>query len=866
MYKRFLLLFLIIFSLSGYTVRAQPVIGSTPNLEEDEVDNVNISATHDIEDMKKEEEEAKEKDRELDLSLEFSQGYASAPKKYIIAEITVSGVKFFNTDQVIGLSGLAIGDTISIPGDQISQAIKRIWKNGLFSDAKMSATKVVGDKIYLDIHLQERPRIVGYSIEGVKKSDREDLQGMLYIRRGSEFSDYLKTSSINIIKKFYDEKGYKNAEVELIVTQDTSIGNGVRVTFKINRGQRVRVREINFEGNKEISSSKLRGAMKNVHRKRWYTFFWSSKYIESKLDEDEMKLIDYYNERGYRDAQILDDSVWKIGNKEVGILYKIYEGNQYYYRSIKWVGNTKYPSEFLTSNVLRIESGDIYDKVTLRKRLFEEETSVSTMYNDEGYLFFNVQPVEVKIEGDSVDLELRVYEGKPATINNIYISGNSKTNEHIIRRELYTRPGDLFSKTNIIRSIRDLAQMGHFNPETLNVDPVPNPADETVDITYIVEEKPNDQIELSGGWGANTFVGTVGIRLTNFSARRMFKKEAWKPLPSGDNQQLSLRFQTNGSYYKAASLSFTEPWLGGKKPVSLSTSLYYTNQNDSYIFYQSSDRSMQVIGASIGIGQRLKWPDNYFTLYSAIDLQRYILKDWPNFQLFTNGSSNNFSLKTVFGRNSTDQPIYPRRGSELSIGLQLTLPYSLFNGIDYKDPDLTTSKKYRWIEYHKWSFRTVWYATIWKDMVLASRIQFGYLGYYNKDLGYSPFEGFEMGGDGLSGYNLYGVETVGLRGYENGSLTPNTMANVYEKFTMELRYPAILSPQSTIYAYAFVEAGNAWYTLKDYRPFSVKRSAGLGARVMLPMIGLIGVSWAYGFDNVGGDKKNHVHFEINLPF
>ncbi|MGL4364451.1 MAG: outer membrane protein assembly factor BamA [Bacteroidales bacterium] len=806
-----------------------------------------------------------------DSSLTFAKNYV-APQKYILAEITVSGIKYYSTDQIISISGLNLGDTIAIPSDITAQAIKKLWANGLFSDVKLSVRKVEGKHIYLDIYLQERPRIVSYDIVGIKKGDKEDLQQILQIRRGADYSDYVQNNAENSIKRFYFEKGYKNVNVKTIVTPDSSMGNGIRVVFNIKRNSRVRVAEIEFEGNDEVSSSKLRGAMKEIHRKRWYSFWQSTKYIESKLEEDKKHILDYYNERGYRDAKILSDSLWVINAKRIGLQFKLYEGKKYYVRNINWAGNTRYPSEAL-NNILRMDKGDVYDKVALEKRLHTEDNSVSTLYMDDGYLFFNVQPIEIAIEKDSVDLEMRIYEGKQATISNIFIEGNTKTNEHVIRREIWTRPGDLFSKTQIIRSIRDLAQMGHFDPERLEPRLSPNPADETVDITYVVEEKPNDQIELSGGWGSGMFVGTIGLKLTNFSMKGIFDKNAWKPLPSGDNQTVTIRGQTNGSYYKAFSLGFTEPWFGGKKPQSLSISSYYTHQSNSSYFYDAGTSNMQVLGASVGLGRRLSWPDNYFTFYTALDYQRYILKDWTGRFIFTDGISNNFSLKFLFGRNSTDQPIYPRRGSEFSLGLQLTPPYSLLNGKNYKDPSMTDQEKYRWIEYHKWTFRTAWFGTIVGDMVLALKVQFGYLGFYNTDLGSSPFEGFDLGGDGMSGYNLYGIETIGLRGYSNSSLTPYNngaqMANVYDKFTLELRYPFILSPQSTIYGLAFLEAGNAWTSITEFNPFSMKRSAGLGVRLMLPMIGLLGVDWGYGFDILPGATKpngSEIHFVIGMPF
>ncbi|MDR2938023.1 MAG: outer membrane protein assembly factor BamA [Prevotellaceae bacterium] len=846
---------------------AQHMGVSEEQAEADAADNAVESA---LQNVQQQEEKTVDDTTEIVSEVNLAKDYA-APQKYIIGGVTVSGVKYYNSDQIIGISGLNVGDTVSIPGDAIAQAGKKLWGNGLFSDVKFSATKVVDDKIYLDIYLQERPRIISWDVKGIKKGDKEELTGMLHIRRGAEYSEYFKQNSIGIIERFYLEKGYKNVKVTAATSPDTTVGNGVRLVFEVDRSEKIKVAEMDFEGNQEITSGSLRGAMKEVHRKRWYKFWQSTKYIQDKLDEDKTSIIAYYNEKGYRDAKILGDSIWEISENRVGVKIKLYEGKRYYVRSVEWMGNTKYPSDLL-DGILRFKRGDVYDKVTLDKRLNAiEEASISALYMDDGYLFFRIDPTEVRIDGDSVDLEMRISEGKQATISNIFIKGNSKTNEHVIRRELWTRPGDLFNRTLVIRSVRDLAQMGHFDPEKLEPQVSPNPADETVDITFAVEEKPNDQIELSGGWGAGMFVGTVGLILNNFSMGRIFDKAAWRPFPSGDNQQLAIRGQTNGRYYKAISTSFTDPWFGGKKPQSLSVSAYFTDQNTNYCsygFFQASDQSMKVVGASVGLGQRLKWPDNYFTLYTGVDLQRYILKDWSGGFVFKDGTANNFSLKAILGRNSTDQPIYPRKGSELSFSLQLTPPYSLLNGKKY-EPGMKDSERYRWIEYHKWSFRTAWFNAIAGDFVVALKAQFGYLGMYNSKVGTSPFERFDVGGDGMSGYQLYGVETVGLRGYENSALTPNEYASVYDKFTVEMRYPFVLSPQSTIYGLAFVEAGNAWHDLKKFNPFSVKRSAGFGVRLMLPMIGLLGIDWAYGFDAPPGKTEPHgsqIHFIIGTPF
>ena len=535
--------------------------------------------------------------------------------------------------------------------------------------------------------------------------------------------------------------------------------------------------------------------------------------------------------------------------------------------------------------MLRIKKGDVYDVVTMEKRLYsgekEGDISIRKMYSDNGFLFFNVVPVELNIDGDSVDVEMRMVEGKPATFNNILINGNTITNEKVVRRAVFTRPGYLYRQTDFERSVREISSMGHFDPEYA-VDPakgynlIPNSMNNTVDIAYNVQEKPNSQLELSGGWGNRMFVGTVGVSFNNFSTANFFKKEAWRPVPLGDAQNLSIRFQTNGSYYTAFTASFVEPWLTGKKPTSLNISAYFTRQTNSYstYYYQvlNDDQYMEIYGAAIGLGTRLKWPDNYFVLYNSLNWQSYNLQDWNYYFIYSTGRSHNISWSATLSRNSTDQSIFPRMGSDFSFGVQVTPPWSMmkknWRDIDYSSQSV--QDHYRWIEYHKWTFKGSLYSRLVGDLVLMTRAQFGYLGYFNKRWGYSPFEGFIVGGDGMSGYNTYGNEVIGLRGYENYSLTPyigNAYAgNVYDKFTVELRYPLIMQPQSTIFALAFLEGGYSWSDIKNFNPFQIKRSAGIGLRVFLPVVGLLGIDWGYGFDNAPGKDKSHFHFLIGQQF
>lgn len=795
----------------------------------------------------------------------------SNPEEFCLKDITVSGIKFLDPNVIINICGLFLGDTLSIPGDDITAAINKLWDQGLFSDVKISASKIDGKDIYLDIYLQELPRISGIAFTGIRKSEEKEITDLIKLRVGGQATDNILDNTKRIINNHYRSKAYLNSKVDIQMQNDTAISNGVKLNFVVSKGPKIRISDITFVGNTNMKASKLRKAMKNTKR-RDINIFKSSKYIENDFETDKVTLIEYYNEKGYRDAKVLGDSIYIVNEKRIGLVIKVVEGPQYHYRSIKWVGNSKLPDEIL-NDMLGIRKGDIYDKVLLNERLFTDENSISTTYMDDGHLFFQIDPVEVRAENDSIDIEMRMFEGEKATVNSIRIKGNTKTHESVIRRELYTKPGDLFSKTNITRSIRELANLGHFDPEKLDVQPMPNPADGTVDLTYIVEEKANDQLEISGGWGNKMFVGTVGIRFSNFSIGRIFRKDAWKPVPSGDSQTLSLRAQTNGSYYKSFSLSFVEPWLGGRKPTNFSLQLYHSinNMPGAYI-YQVSEERMKVTGGAIGIGTRLKWPDDWFQFYNEVSFQNYDLNKWSGFK-FKTGVSNNFNYKISLTRNSISQPIYPRNGSNFNVTLQITPPYSNITGKDYSN--ITEPKElYKWIEYHKWTGKAQWYHNLVEKLVLYTGAQFGYLGYFNKDIGYSPFEGFELGGDGMSGYNLYGKETIGLRGYKNNSLSPvvngaSMAANIYTKYTVELRYPISLQPQATIYVLGFLEAGNAWYEFRTFNPFNVHRSAGIGAKIFLPMIGMLGVDWGYGFDKIPHNPSAHkgqFHFNIGMPF
>lgn len=805
------------------------------------------------------------------------------PKQYIINKVKVSGIKYLDPEVVASMSGLTKGDTIMIPSDYLSSTLKTMWNQRIYSDVQI-LTEPVGDSVNIEIVLRERPRVYDWKIEGVRKGQMSELLETLKLKKGSELSDFVLNSSKDAIRKYFAEKGFYNADVSVRLENDTTLENVVNVFFVVDRKNRVKIGKIDFEGNTALSDRQLRRSFKKTHQKS-INIFKGAKYKEKDYEEDKENLIDFYNSRGYRNATILSDSVYRINDKRLGIALKVDEGNKFYYRNVSWTGNSVYETRQL-NDMLGISKGETYDKKTLHKRLgigkhadYEDMSSISSLYQNNGYLFSSIDPGEVVVGEDSIDINVKIFEGKQAKINEVKISGNHRVNDRVIRRELYVRPGELYNRALLMQTIRQLNQMQHFDPEKTSpgIDLVPN-SNELVDISFPLEEVASDKFEISGGWGSNMFVGSVGVQLNNVSLKNFFKGSEWRPYPHGQNQQLAIRGQTNGSYYKAISLNFTEPWLGGKKPNSLTVGLYYSDETDAYYAWQSGNRHFRTIGVSVGIGRRLSWPDRYFTIYNEISYQAYNLKDWSSF-LVTNGTSNIFALKTVFARNSVDSPIYPRTGSEFSLSLTLTPPYSLFQkNVDYADPNLPDYKRYKWIEYHKWQFKAQWYYPLTNNnkLVLMARAEMGYLGSYNKNKP-SPFEGFDVGGDGMSGYNVYGVEIVGLRGYENSALTPYTYtadgradyARAYNKYTMEIRYPFILKPSSTIYGLVFAEGGNAFKSWKEFDPFLIKRSIGVGARIYLPIVGMLGIDWGYGFDKAVGQTErsgSQVHFIIGTQF
>jgi outer membrane protein insertion porin family len=784
------------------------------------------------------------------ISAQSNTGLGSQ-KEYTIKSIRVSGVQFLQPGPIVKLSGLKEGDKIKIPGPEIGQAIDRLWRQGLFSDANIYAEAIGEEGISLVIYLSERPRVGDINITGLRKSKREDIVELTDMRRGSQVTANNVANAERKIKSMYIDKGFLNAGVTTIQQPDTILKNITNITFEIEKGKRVKIEDITFSGANELKPRKMRRAMKETKRRTWYNIFKRSKYVPDNYKEDKALLVTKFKEKGYRDIEILSDSVFEINEKRVGIHININEGKKYYFRDISWVGNTKYNTQVL-DRLLGIKKGDVYNESQLEERIYGME-GVSSIYLDNGYLFFNADPVEINVSNDSIDIEIRIYEGRQATISNIIVTGNTKTNDHVIRREIRTKPGELFSRADIIRTQRELAQLGYFNPESMSVNPYPDPERATVDIEYVLEETSSDQIELSGGWSGKYVVGSVRLVLNNFSTRNFFNKSEWKPIPSGDGQKLSLSVTVNPLHYESYNVTFTEPWLGGKKPNSLTVAAYHSVRKNGLLKKHDNYGRMIVTGASVGLGRRASWPDDYFSLYNAINFQQYDIK---NYNLYTHVGiitepliSRNISITNEIRRNSVDQPIYPRSGSMFSLGLEITPPYSLFDSNKKANgASMSMSEKYDWIEYHKWTFKSDHYTNLIDKFVLRTRVQFGFLGYYQKEF-HSPFEKFDVGGSGMSGAaSLYGSEVVSLRGYEEGELNRDGGSNLYDKFSLELRYPFILSPSATIYGLVFAEAGNAWNKFSEFNPFDAKRAVGGGIRLFLPMFGLIGFDYGHSFD------------------
>lgn len=792
----------------------------------------------------------------------------SNPKKYEIENISVKGIKHLQAAPIIKLTGLSANSNIVVPGPDISNAIDKLWKQGLFSDVNIYATSISDDKISLVIDLKERPRLGNLTIEGVNSTKQKDVSELINLRRGMQVTENTIQVAEKKVRDYFWEKGFYNAEITFIQKPDSSLFNLTNITVVIDKKERVKINDIVFSGNDNFEDSKLRRKLKDTKRKTWYNIFKRSKYIPNVYKEDKKSLIAFYKKKGYRDAKITRDTVYAYDEKFLQVEIDIEEGNKYYFGDITWVGNTKYTSKQL-SKMLGIKEGDVYDEEILQEKIFGLE-GVSSLYLDNGYLFFNAEPVEVNVENNTIDIEVRIFEGKQARINRIIVVGNTKTNDHVVRREIRTKPGELFSRADIIRTQRELATLGYFNPETMGVNPIPDQANGTVDIEYTLEEQSSDQIELSGGWSGNYIVGSVRLIINNFSLKNLLKKEEWKPIPSGDGQKLSLNATANPKWYQSYSFKFIEPWLGGKKPNSLSLSVFYSVRTNGQARKSDDYGDWKTKGVSVGLGRRLKWPDDYFVLNNDMSLQQYKLENYsssglPYILRDTALKSNSFSIGNTFSRNSVDQPIYPRSGSSFTFRVELTPPYSLFRDNSNSEA-LTLQERYNWIEYHKWTFKTKMYTQIVNKLVLQTKIEYGFLGSYHPDFK-SPFEGFEMGGDGLTGAaTTYGVETVSLRGYSSGSLTPEQGGNVYTKYSFELRYPITLNPSATIYTLAFADAGNCWSTFESFNPFDVKRSTGLGIRIFLPMMGMLGFDYAYGFDGVGQTGGWQPNFVLGQEF
>ncbi len=796
-------------------------------------------------------------------------------KEYEIGGITISGTQFFDEESIKGASGLKVGQKLTIPGDKIAKAIDNLWKQGLFADIRILASRIQGNIIFLELVLEERPRLSRFSFKGVSKGEADKLREKMNLVKGRVVTQNVISNCVNACNSFFVEKGYFNVSTVIKEELDTTVTNSEMLTIIVDAKERVKINKINYFGVSSMKERKLRKAMSDTKEKHWYHIFSSSKFISEDYEKGKTKIVENYKAIGYRDAKIVKDSVYRFNDKLINIDITVNEGNKYYFGNITWLGNTKHTTAELNA-ILGIKKGDVFDQTLLDERLFMSQSSrdISSLYLDDGYLFFGVTPVEVSVNNDTIDYEMHIVEGKQATINKVSVVGNTKTNDRVVLRELKTKPGMLFSRSDIIRSQRELAQLNYFNAEKLGVNPKPNPTDGTVDIEYTVEEKPSDQIELSGGYGANSLVGTLGVSFNNFSAKNFFKKGAWTPLPSGDGQKLSLRAQTNGSYYQAYNISFTEPWLGGKKPNALSNTISYSVQTNGRATSDVYYGKLNTLSVAIGLGKRLTFPDDYFYLYNELNYQNFDLMNYPLAFLFTNGHANNFNLRETISRNSIDQPTYPRSGSQISLSMQLTPPYSLLSNRDYTT--MAPADKYKWIEYNKWEFSASWFTNIVGNLVVNTRTRFGFLGSYSNGYGQSPINRFYVGGDGISGFALDGRELIPLRGYENNSLTPKGYlgttydfigAAAFDKYTLELRYPISLNPQATVYALTFAEGGNSWLNMNQFNPFYLHRSAGVGLRIFLPIFGTLGLDWGYGFDKMPNDPYNaygkaHFHFSI----
>jgi outer membrane protein insertion porin family len=786
---------------------------------------------------------------------------------YEIGGITVSGADQLDPTMVALLSGLNVGDKVQFPSERVAQAVRNLWDQELFSDVQLFVTQKINRTVYLEFRLTTLPKLSKYYFTGIKKGKQDALRELLELNRGMVVSENLKITSTNAILKHFRDKGFPDATAKISTERDSLLLDAVVLRIDIVPGPRLRIDDIVFHGNTALTDAKLRRVMDDTHRYRKWNIFTTSKWLKEKLEADKVLIVEAYNEAGYRDMRITHDTVYRVEDKLM-IEMTIDEGRPYYFRSISFYGNSKYTTEVLQS-ILKIEPGDRYDAKALNTRINGDPNSndISSLYLNNGYLFANVIPVEVKVENDSIDMEIRIREGRQATVRKVIVNGNERTNDHVVYREIRTRPGDLFSKADIMRTVRELGQLGYFDPRQITPVPIPDPVTGTVDLEYTVVEQSTSQLELQGGWGAYTVVGTLGLNFNNFSSRNLFNKKAWQPLPAGDGQTITIRAQTNGTYYSSYNFSFTEPWWGGKKPNSVTFSAYHNTMNYNGRT-DSTAQKIAITGVTLGQGKRLKWPDDYFTLYHALEYRRFDINNYPFVGgNFTTGIANSVAYTLSLRRDNRDLPIFPTRGSSIAFSLEATPPVSLLDGRDYTK--LSSEEKFKFIEYHKWKFTGDYYAEIFKNFVVRSYSEFGLLGSYNKAYGLPPFERYYLGGDGLQNFVLDGREIIGLRGYTNYSLTPDGGGALYNKFTTELRYLLSPNPNAQIFVLAFAEAGNNYDNFADYRPFELKRSTGVGLRIFMPMFGLLGVDLGYGFDNLPGQSGPsgwQTHFVLGQQF
>lgn len=817
------------------------------------------------------------------------------PKEYTIGGITVSGAQYLDEDLLLAVSGLTVGNTVKLPGDDaVARAIRNLWKQELFADVQVQITKIVSDKVFFNIAVEERPRLRRFSFRGVKKSEATDLRDRVGLVTNRVVTEATKKEASVRIQKYYTDKGYAQSKVRVIERPDTTAANQVVLTFDIDPGPKSRINQVSIAGNEAATDTRLKRAMRGTKEmgrltlypadaesiyekeprsfRRYlreggflsgtktlealnpyfrYNFLAGAKYNEAKYEEDKQAIVGVYNSLGYRDATIVADTVYPAADGNINIDLKVEEGRRYYFGDIVFKGQTKYTEEQLRA-ILNIKRGDVYNQDLLERRIGRQlgpdgGEDISSLYMDDGYLFFNIDPVETRIEGDTIHYEMRITEGQQATIKNITIAGNDRTNEHVVRRELYTMPGSKFSRADIVRSTRQIANLGFFDPEKTNPQPMPNPADGTVDIEYNVVEKSSDQLQLSAGFGGGVrFYGNVGIQFNNFSLRNILKPRTWDPLPIGDGQKFSINYQSNGVTYNSLNFSFTEPWLGGRKPNALTTSLVYSRFSTSRSTAATS--YLRLVGGGVSLSKRIKWPDDNFVLTYGVNYQNYLLSDYALVPGFSSGTSNNVSLRATIARYSIDQPLYPRNGSNLSFTFQFTPPWSAIRPEEATDDAASASRRYKLVEYHKYRFTFDWYKQVSGNLVFRLATKYGFLGYYNPEIGHSPFERFQLGGDGLQNTAFFvGRDIIAHRGYDVYAQT----ATIFNKYQAELRYPISLAPTSTIYALAFVDAANAWDTFKDYNPFKLNRSAGLGIRIFLPMFGMLGLDYGYRFDPNG---------------